>query len=43
MIVKRKELQNVAFRNVKKLALYSAKTHRFNPIFSFKNRFISDE
>ncbi len=43
MIVKRKELQNVASINVKKLALYSAKAHRFNPTFSFKNRFLSYE
>ncbi len=43
MIVKRKELQNVASRNVKKSALYPTKAQPSNPTFSFKNRFLSDE
>ena len=40
MIVKRKEIQNVASRNVKKQGIYPAKNHRPHSFFSFKNRFL---
>ena len=38
MIVKRKEMQNIASRNVKKQDFYPAKSYRSNPFFSLKNR-----